>query len=159
MINLSNKTFASRKFKYVRIYRGSFCGFIASMLVASPAYSSCISTNFVDYSRTSAFNRPLNATLETIGSRAYSLFFGDEGSSITYYYKSNGAVYKVRTCGYKCNPRLSIVKEFSAKGKCKITKLNNGKFNLNCTAVDKKGEKYTDRLNNTIREKKQYPCD
>jgi hypothetical protein len=62
------------------------------------------------------------------------------------------------TCGAKCNPRVSIVKELAAKGKCKITKLKNGKFNLHFVAVDEKGKRYNYALYNTVKENKKYPC-
>ena len=67
-------------------------------------------------------------------------------------------IYKVKTCGAKCNPRVSIVKELAAKGKCKITKLKSGKFNLHCVAIDEKGEKYDYALDNTVKENEKDPC-
>jgi hypothetical protein len=158
MINLSSKNLCFVNPKYVRYFTGSLCGFTASLFVANPSYSSCTSTYFVDYSHKDTYNRPWGASLETSDSGYSVLRFGNTFYSEAYYFKGNGSIYRLKTCGYKCDPKVSVVKDLSAKGKCKITKLSSGKFDLSCVAVDKKGEKYSNGLGNAIKDKKRSPC-
>ncbi len=132
---------------------------VASIFIVNPAYSSCTSTEFVDYhSEKDGYGHYLSANLDKYDSGNSVLIFGNKSYSEFYYFKANGMVYKVKTCGYKCSPRDSIVTVLPAKGKCKIAKLNSKKFDVHCIAVDAKGEKHTNGLNNTIRENKGYPC-
>jgi hypothetical protein len=158
MIKMFNKKSCFVNSKYASGFIGSLCVFIASVFVAKPSYSSCTSTDFVDYSHKDTFDRPWRASLETQDSGSSVLHFGNQLYSEAYYFKENGAVYKLRICGYKCNPRLSVVKEFSAKGKCRITKLNNKKFDLSCVGIDGNGKRYSYELGNVIKDKKKSSC-
>jgi hypothetical protein len=158
MIKIFSKNLCFINSKRNRGFTGGLCVFIASVFVAKPSYSSCTSTDFVDYSHKDTFDRPWRASLETQNLGSSVLHFGNQFYSEYYYFKRGGAIYRVKTCGIKCNPKHSIVKEFSAKGKCEITKLNGGKFDLSCIAIDKKGKKHSNGLDNAIKDKKKLSC-
>jgi len=139
---------------YIKFTLGSFFPLLVIFLIVNPAHcqEQYRGTFVSDTEKDTAFDKPASADFGNDQSGGNFLSFGNPAASIIYYYKTNGDVYKVTKCGYRCNPLFTPVRELSAIGKCVVRKLPENKYDLHCTAITSDGEKYTNTLTNARKE-------